>query len=140
MIALLIILYHIYTKFTYCPNIYSIKIGKSSLGDRGVISTKSFKKDDIIEECPIIYDKADIIRKGILTDYLFNGGDGDDVLALGYCSMYNHSDDNNASWTFDKINKKMTITTLRDIVPGEEIFINYGPAYWDTRKDRLDKK
>jgi len=50
------------------------------------------------------------------------------AIALGYISVYNHDDNNNASWYSCDIG--IGVYTIRSIKKGEEIFINYGPNYW----------
>lgn len=50
------------------------------------------------------------------------------VIGLGYVSIYNHSDNNNAIWlTGDNC---IIIKTIKNIKKDEEICIHYGDAYW----------
>ena len=69
-----------------------------------------------------------------LKKYIFSypQGSGRFVIGWGYLSLYNHADDNNAAWYADetKPNNGIYIKTLKKIMPGEEVFINYGPNYW----------
>ena len=39
--------------------------------------------------------------------------------------MFNHAEDNNAFFDFDKINKKLYVAAIKDIQEGEQVFINY---------------
>lgn len=55
--------------------------------------------------------------------YVFNWGESSTALALGFGSLYNHSFTPNAT-TLETADE-LVITALRDIDPGEEIFINY---------------
>lgn len=55
--------------------------------------------------------------------YVFGWGEDSTALALGYGSLYNHSYRPNAE-TLETADE-LVITALRDIQPGEEIFINY---------------
>jgi len=50
------------------------------------------------------------------------------VIGLGYLSIYNHDDNNNAIWLTE--NESIVIVARRNIKEGEEITINYGEAYW----------
>ena len=54
------------------------------------------------------------------------------IVAFGFCSIYNHKDNPNAEWIV--INKdQIKIVALKYIRPGEEIFISYGPNYFKDR-------
>lgn len=50
------------------------------------------------------------------------------VIGLGYTSLYNHDDKNNAMWHTD--DNGVLIRSVRDIYPGEEVCIHYGDSYW----------
>ena len=47
------------------------------------------------------------------------------AVALGYISIYNHSNEPNCCYDMDFEQEIITITTLKDINIGEELFINY---------------
>jgi len=109
-----------------------IKISKE-IGSRGVFANKDYKKDDVIEICPTIFEETSKFQ-GILKDYIFKYDDKNSLLAFGFCSMYNHSDNYNALWTvLSKDQIKFYAT--KDIKKGEEIFTSYGDGYWKTRND-----
>jgi len=97
---------------------------------RGVFASVEFNRGDIIELCPIIEiskdDRATIHDTG-LHDYYFVWGDKDEkaAIALGYGSLYNHSDTPNAQFVNDLENKLIIIECLSTILPGTEICINY---------------
>jgi SET domain-containing protein len=112
----------------------SIEIKKSEkIGSRGVFALKDYKKNDIIEVCPTISEETTKFD-GILKDYIFKYDDKYSLLAFGFCSMYNHSDEYNALWTIlSKDQIKMYAT--KDIKKGEEILTSYGDGYWKTRSD-----
>ena len=101
---------------------------------KGVFATKNYKKDDIIELCPCIQVNSN--TGGLVRDYLFYLNDKFSLLGLGYCSLYNHSDDNNAKFNIID-NKKIRITCVKDINEGEEITVNYGDGYWKNRKNKI---
>jgi len=47
---------------------------------------------------------------------------------LGYISIYNHNDNNNAIWTTS--DNGICIKTIKEINAGQEVFIHYGDNYW----------
>jgi SET domain-containing protein len=116
----------------YKSPIGEIKISKKING-RGVIALKNYKKGDIIEICPCIYDDISNFS-GKMKDYLFKYDDKTALVAFGYCSMYNHSDDYNALWKIIS-NEKIQVYATKDINDGDEIFISYGDPYWKNRKN-----
>ena len=52
------------------------------------------------------------------------------VIVLGYVSLYNHDDNNNAYWNSCDIG--VGIITRREINKDEEICVNYGDGYWNN--------
>jgi SET domain-containing protein len=103
------------------------------IGSRGVFATKDYKSGETIEICPCITDKASNFN-GKMKDYIFKYDDETALVAFGYCSMYNHSDEYNALWTV--VSKdELKVYTTKDISKGEEIFISYGNPYWKSRND-----
>ena len=50
---------------------------------------------------------------------------GTHVIVLGFGSIYNHSDNNNATWETDLDKNCFRFKAVRDIEPGEEICTNY---------------
>ena len=112
----------------------SIEIKNSEkIGSRGVFALKNYKKNDIIEICPTISEETSKFD-GILKDYIFKYDDTNSLLAFGFCSMYNHSDDYNALWTVLSKNQIKMYAT-KDIKKGEEILTSYGEGYWKTRNE-----
>lgn len=111
------------------PNI-EIKNSKK-IGSRGVFATKDYKKGDIIEICPTISEETSKFQ-GIIKDYIFKYDDKYSLVAFGFCSMYNHSDDYNVLWTV--LSKdQIKFYASKDIKKGEEILTSYGDGYWKTR-------
>ncbi len=125
---------------------YKIYVDKSPVHGWGVFASEKIYKDEIIEECPIL---SLPITKGeyssVLLDYRFNFPSGQDwseqVLALGYGSLYNHSDDANAFWYSDNEKRTFIFVAKRDIEPGEEIFTYYGDVnYWNDGRGHVEVK
>lgn len=114
-----------------------IKTSTINNSGRGVFATKDYKKGEIIEICPCVKTETDKLH-GRFRDYIFGLNETMSVVALGYCSIYNHSDTPNSS--YEVINEyKMNITALKDIKAGEEIFVSYGDEYWASRSEKLTK-
>jgi len=119
-----------------------IELKKSNVHNRGMFANEYIPEGSIIEEVPLIsYVSYDDIDKTILKDYVismpenFNKKDtSNSSVMLGYGSIYNHSDNNNAQWNFIT-DEKMIVTATKDIFPDQEIFVNYGKGYWNSRGD-----
>lgn len=103
---------------------------------RGVYASRDYKKNEIVEKCPlVIEDKPRILEKTVLGDYYWAHQDNPKkgVVALGLCSLYNHSDDNNVDNYQDLKNDLMIFKANKDIKKGDEMFIHYGDNYWNFR-------
>lgn len=105
-------------------------IANTTFKGRGVFAAVEFNRGDIIELCPIIEISADdraAVHDTGLHDYYFVWGVDEDkaAIALGYGSLYNHSDMPNAQFVNDLDNGLIIIECLSAILPGTEICINY---------------
>ncbi len=109
------------------PDIFvSISEGK----DRGVFTSSDIEIDDIIEISPVIVLPAsdkNKIHDSHLHDYYFLWGTELEqiAIALGYGSLYNHSEHPNASYTYDYESRTISFKCIKRIDAGAEIFINY---------------
>ena len=117
------------------PN--SIEIKQSPQKGLGVFATQKICKDEVIEITPLI-ELNTYQSSNVLFDYRFyyprNGNNRIYVVALGYGSLYNHSNQNNADWR-DCGPMEFEFFATKDIEKGEEIFIHYGTQqYFDLRK------
>jgi SET domain-containing protein len=100
---------------------------------RGVFATRRFAEGDVVETSPTVR-IADAEVTGRLRDYVFASiEDGDSVLALGYGMLYNHSADPNVEYIQDEPTT-IVFLALRAIQPGEELTIDYGDEWWETRR------
>jgi SET domain-containing protein len=109
-------------------------IKNSPVQGLGVFAKKAIKKDQCIEECPMILTDQ---RPAALADYVFGVDDNDPKLGAfvcGYGSLYNHSSEPNAKYYLDAINRKATFIAKRYIAAGEEIFITYSREWFDSRQ------
>lgn len=107
---------------------------------RGIFSNIDIPEHSIIEICPlIIIPNEELIQidKTKLYDYYFVWDeDKNAALALGYGSLYNHSDSANAIFTFQKVNHSLIVKSLRQINANEEITVDYtggSGELWFTR-------
>lgn len=115
-----------------------LEVKSSNISGFGVFATDFIKKHSIIEKCPYVSfsreslaDLAQLSMWGdtihhILFDYVFEiPGTADCAVCFGWGSIYNHSDEDNASWKVDKKNRIIKFYAKRDIEKGEEILTRY---------------
>src|SRR6185436_10995156 len=115
------------------PNSTNVFIQKSSNRGRGVFARRTILKGELIERSPVIVvPRAQwaTIEDTVLSNYVFDWGENEEdaAVALGYVSIYNHSYTPNAELQELLEENVMEVTALRDIEPGEEIFVNYNGA------------
>jgi SET domain-containing protein len=109
---------------------HALTIKESPGRGRGVFAARAFNPGDIIEVCPVIVlspEDAHRLDPTALYSYYF-GWSPDNTggaIALGYGSLYNHSDTPNAAYHRDEAARAITITALRPIAAEEEILITY---------------
>ena len=112
-----------------------IKVCESSVHGMGVFATSPIKKYELIERSPVIMFEKDLLSdwlettesRHILHDHAFRWPGGKHCICLGYGSVYNHANNNNAQFKFSKHKKHPVIefVAVRDIEAGEEIFTHY---------------
>ena len=132
--------------FKLCDMILPIlTIAPSPKRGRGVFATADIKKGTVIEISPVIVLTAKerkIVEQTKLFDYLFEWGKNKKMacVALGYVSVYNHDYSSNCEYDMDFENRTMTITTVKPVKKGEELFVNYNAAPNDKTRVWFDKK
>ncbi len=107
-----------------------LTIASSNNKGRGVFTTEPIPANTIIEIAPVIVMSAnerEKLEQTLLYDYIFEWGADSKkaAVALGYISIYNHSNHPNCSYDMDFEHQTISITTLQDIEVGVELFINY---------------
>jgi len=107
-----------------------LTIALSNNRGRGVFTTAPISVNTIIEIAPVIVVSVpdrEKLEQTLLYDYIFEWGADRKMaaVALGYISIYNHSNVPNCSYDMDFDHETITITTLAEIKVGEELFINY---------------
>lgn len=110
-------------------------VGKSTLDDAGygVFTKRAIPKGTIIEiahTIPVpIEERANFTT---LLNYDFSTPDDKETLiAMGFGGIYNSQAYYNVDWMVD--NYTIVYTTNRDVRAGEELFVNYGPGYFQMR-------
>ena len=106
---------------------------------RGVFTSSAIAEGTLIELSPaIIMSAADRVHldKTLLHDYIFEWGKNKDqcAMALGLISVYNHSYTANCNYGMYFKKNAISIIAIRDIMPGEELFINYNGTWDDEKK------
>lgn len=105
---------------------------------RGVFTKEFIPANTTIEIAPVIvFNEAErkILEQTKLYNYVFEWGEDARgcCVALGFVSMYNHASPSNCEYSMFYDNEMITIQTVRDIQPGEELTINYS-TNWDEFK------
>ena len=113
-------------------------IGKSNNKGRGVFTKEDIPAGVVIEISPVIImskEERILLDQTLLHDYIFEWGINKEqcCMALGYVPLYNHSYTSNCEYEMDFENGKISIKSVRIIIAGEEIFINYN-GDWDNPK------
>jgi uncharacterized protein len=99
---------------------------------RGVFATRRFAEGELVERCHTI-ELPDSEVTGRLGDYVYTSvKDGDVLIVLGCGMLYNHSSDPNVEYVQDEPST-ITFLALRAVKPGEELTIDYGEEWWETR-------
>lgn len=111
----------------------------------GVFTQECIEKNTVIEIAPVIVLSAEdriLIDKTRLHDYIFEWGEAGEqcAMALGYVPMYNHGSPSNCEYEMEWEHARIRIRTIRDIQPGEELFVNYqgdwncsDPVWFDSK-------
>ena len=111
----------------HVPGLY---ISESGGRGRGVFTAHEIGPGDLIEISPLIIvppNEVRTIHQTILHDYyyLWPSPEGSACIVLGYGSLYNHSFEPNGEITMDLDKNEFEIKCIKDIEPGEEIFVDY---------------
>jgi len=134
----------------YDKNVYyrnpKIEVRNSKIHGVGMFATKTIKKNEVLEEDPFIILKGNWHKiPRLLQEYIFGWTkDMDDAkskaaLVFGTGAIYNSSPKPNADWLTDARKKRFVYYAYENIKAGEEIMIDYGPEYWESRKKKYKK-
>ena len=106
------------------PHVYTAET-RTPLG-RGVFAGRDFEPGEIIEAAPVVLlDLKTQPFPAAVRRLAFNWSKTHVALALGFGSLYNHSDQPNLVFKRDLKNLTITFSTLREIEPGEQLTISY---------------
>jgi len=109
---------------------------------RGVYASRSIKKRECIEVCPVVVlPRKDrfVLRTTSLLNYYFLWGAQKRknlrtaAMCLGFGSLYNHSFNPNAVYKKDVARATITFRARRAIKKGEEITVNYNGDPLNTK-------
>jgi SET domain-containing protein len=104
----------------------------------GVFAAQDILQGEIIEKCPLL--RLDIDEKNeLFADFRFWWTENEKrlfyVMAMGYGSFYNHSNEPNSYFFSNKETFTVDFVSTKNIKKGEEIFVDYGgEEYWSSRK------
>jgi SET domain-containing protein len=104
----------------------------------GVFAAQDILQGEIIEKCPLL--RLDIDEKNeLFADFRFWWTENEKrlfyVMAMGYGSFYNHSNEPNSFFFSNKETFTVDFVSTKNIKKGEEIFVDYGgEEYWSSRK------
>ncbi len=108
----------------------------------GVFTNESIPADTTVEECHHLRIREEDCV-GILNDYVYHlESDESDAkkavecysLPLGCGSIYNHAENHNIEYWHDTTRDLIIFYTITDVSAGEQLFINYGEDWWETRQ------
>lgn len=116
----------------------SLYIAASEGKGRGVFTTEKIDQGVVVEIAPVIVMELSdrkLLDQTLLHDYIFEWGENKEqcAMALGWVPVYNHAYNSNCEYEMDFNEQTIIIKTMRDIEPGEELFINYN-GDWDDAK------
>jgi uncharacterized protein len=111
------------------PNVYVKDTGTPK--GRGVFAARTFRAGESIEVCPVILFRKpyETLHKELKTVVFHwpvpEGSRATQALALGYGSLYNHSNPSSLRYETDTEALLMRFIAVRDIDADEELTINY---------------
>lgn len=118
-------------------HLYKDKSKIPEAGD-GVYSKIAIPEGTIVEKANVMPMPSKNIFDTPMMDYVFDNPykKGEFLIAFGFGSMYNHSDNPHMTYAYCQDENKIIFTAIRDIVPNEEIYISYGTSWWKTRTNK----
>ncbi|HEY0661448.1 MAG TPA: SET domain-containing protein-lysine N-methyltransferase [Lysobacter sp.] len=111
------------------PQVYVKETGTGK--GRGAFAARPFQEGEVVERSPVVtFTKLDsypmeLQRIAFAWSYIIDETGDVHAFALGYASMYNHSNPANLRYTADPANHVLVFTAVRRIEADEELTINY---------------
>ena len=113
-------------------------ISRTNGKGKGVFTNENIPAGTVIELSPVIVMSSEermLLDQTTLHDYIFIWGENNKqcCMALGYIAMYNHSYQSNCEYFMDFEEETMMVKTVREILAGEEVTVNYN-GDWNNRE------
>jgi uncharacterized protein len=108
----------------------------------GVFATENIPAETTLEECHHLRIKAEDCS-GVVDDYVYGLESAHNPaeeaseyysLPLGWGSIFNHAEEHNTAYWHDTERDLIVFYTIKDVAAGEQLFINYGKDWWETRE------
>ena len=120
-------------------------VDQTDLMGRGVFTRERIPAGTVVEISPVIVMSGEDrlhLDKTLLHDYIFEWGRNKDkcCMALGLIPIYNHSYSSNCEYFMDYEAEHIMVKTVRVIVKGEALTINYNGDWNDEAKLWFDAK
>ena len=123
----------------------------STIGGLGVFAREIIRPNELIERCPLIpldFRAKYIGDRMIWSNCVPRACECDECkkhgpqiyMVLGNGMLYNHQDTNNATIKFDYEKGFADVVALEIIQKNQEIFINYGPKFFNNVPKKVIKK
>ena len=97
----------------------------------GVFSTDHIRSGEYLEITPVIVIDH-MPSDENLAKYVVAWA-GKFAVPLGWTMLYNHSDKNCCEYSINIYDRLFAIVSVRDIVAGEQLTVNYGPNWFSSR-------
>jgi hypothetical protein len=102
------------------------EVRKNKFG-RGVYAKRPFRRGEVVEVAPVVVvPKKQIRMKDKLIHYVFEWNRTCYGVALGYGSLFNHSDKPDVEFSLDRRKRVITFRAVRPIRVGQEVMTSYG--------------
>ena len=110
---------------------------------RAVFTQENIPAETVLEISPVIVMSGEdrkLLDKTLLHDYIFEWGKEKDhcCMALGYIPIYNHSYESNCEYFMDFETATIMVKSVRNILQGEELTINYNGDWNDVNRVWFD--
>lgn len=113
----------------------SLEVKRFGRKGRGVVTSQPIKKGEHVETCHVVIvpqEQMEHLGRTSLYNYYFSWGQNA-AIALGFGSLYNHSENPNVEVTRDFKSKCLVMNATRNIRPDEELTISYGALWFDAK-------
>lgn len=98
----------------------------------GIYVSEFIKTGTIVEIAPVLFCENEIQNYKSLSNYTLLWKHKKLSIGMGWSMYYNHSDNNNCIWGFGHENL-LAIATTRDVQKNEQLTVNYGNNWFESR-------